>query len=217
MPAINPVFRYDCSDRTGDTSFFDAIVGTGTVTSDTGQSFTGPRSIKLTTSAGSGQVTATKNNVLSDAGRRLVMRIRVSALPGAIAAFFRIGNGAGTTLCDYGLNNAGQLVIRNANGTVLGTGTTVNAINTWFQVRFSYVFTSNLVWQIKAGVGSALEIDLNSPTALTAGVGSNRFTLIAGSGFGASQSVWVDDAWLDDGTDLGYVGNVRVGPRVLAA
>lgn len=206
----NLVYVYDGSDRTQDTSAVTIVNTGGGIVSDTAQKFTGPRSLKLPTSAGGTNALVDFRSPLADAGRRISIRFRMESLPStATPNILNINTSANTAVLSVAVNTSGNLVFRNANGTVIATGTAVMAAATWYRITWSFVITNTTTWQVKIYLDGTIDINQTNAATLVR-VGADRLQLSTGGNFGASKSTWWDDLYIDDGTDLADPGAYRI-------
>jgi hypothetical protein len=201
----NLVFAYDGSDATQDLTFVSSTVGT--VASATDQKYTGPRALKLSTGGPATTAQALFNGVCADAGRRISARMRFDAWAGG-PAVMEVRTAANAGIFTVQKAAGGQLAIAAVGATTV-TGTIVLVANQWYRLTLSYVVTNATTWQVKLYIDGVLDVSMNSTGTLTNTVsGLLRFT--AGAGLGANKNAWIDDLYIDDGTDLADPGSTNV-------
>lgn len=204
-------FLYDGSDATQDLSFgVNTSGGTGTAASDTGQQYTGPRSLKLSTgaSANSGVFTFAGAPV-ADAGRRISIRVRFGSVsPSATGTAIQLLDASLANVAQFELTTAGKLTIR-PQGIAAVAGSTTLSVNTWHRVTISYAISSTTVWRFKTYIDGVLDNDLDSTGTMTR-TGSSKLRLQANNNWGTNQDAWFDDIYVDDGADYTDPGAIRV-------
>lgn len=198
------------TDATRDLSFWSSTAGT--VASDSAQSFTGPRSIKCSTTGSNVSAFVTKLAILNDTGRRISARIRFDILPNANApAVIQITKSDGiTSVIAIQVRTDGTLSIAPPGVTAV-TGTTVLAVNTWYRISTSYYIANSTTFSIKLYINGNLEVICNSGTMST--ITSDSLRMGAGSVWGLNHNVWIDDVYVDDGANSSSqpdTGNIRV-------
>lgn len=208
MPA--PTFIESGSDATQDLTLYSA--STGTVASSTAQAYTGPRSINC--NAGNPAVSAsvtTPAGTLADAGRRISFRYRFDSLSLTANQIFNCVDASALRVIACRLASTGILNIDTGGGGNLGSGTKVLAVNTWYRITFSYTVSSTTVFTAKLYVDGVLDATaVNSGTL--ARTGSTK--LILGlSSMPINTNCWIDDIYIDDGSDYTDPGTAR--PRSL--
>lgn len=191
------------SDQTSDLSFW--IFSSGTVASATDQSYTGPRSIKLTSTPTVDAVLLT--GFAQDTGTRISFRFMFSALPAAKASIFATLNGA-ATLAQYilYLNTNGTLNSEPVGATA-ATGTKVLAANTWYQISICYTITNTTTFRFVVYVSDFKDTDTSAGTLTNTASVLSEFLLGQGAG---DRSAWFDDFYFDNGATYAYPGDIRV-------
>lgn len=219
-----PVFADPGTEATFDTGTLYGnaafTAGAGALTSATDQPDIGIRALKavVTTTAGVDAAnTSTADGILSDAGRRISFRLRLSALPPThptviltcAQAFASTGNGTFV----FGLNATGHIVIGNEGGASSFLGTSVAALvtNTWTQrIAMAYVITDATHWTLKLYINGVLDTTLTQANGTLANLGSSVLSIGLGGGPGTAgfdggtgaMTAWYRDIYVDDGTDL---------------
>jgi hypothetical protein len=211
LTQIVPLFLDPGSDATQDLSFYSATAGTVVSASD--QSYTGPRSIKVSTGAGPTTARCSRSGVLNSSGRRISFRFRFDTLPtatGSIAALETSENG--NQLCILSLRTDGKLLLRVelASGPSIDIGTTTLAVNTWYRIYVSYVINSASAFNFVAGVGGVEEVSLTYAGDLLDDTITDTLVLAISSDWGANRNAWYDDIYVDGGIDYSDPGDVRV-------
>lgn len=157
--------------------------------------FTGTYSGKLHTSGGAYMI---KTDVMAIAGRRTSFRYRSTNPVYWVASIAHVG---GTSI--FGLFCNGSSVLQLFNGDNLATqigsdGPTLSA-NTWYRIAISFVVTSTTVYEVRVYVNGTLAISgTDGPTLIA----TNHNSLMVGNSAGGSGNSYVDDVYIDDGTDL---------------
>jgi hypothetical protein len=214
------------SDHTQDLSSWPAAnltqAGASTLASASDQAHTGLRSIKAVTTAGGNATTASPDGILANAGSRVSLWARFSTVsPGTRTIICEAATaGYGSTVFAIGIDSTGVLV---ASGLGVGItavlGTTALAASIWYRLSWAMVLTSPTSWTLKVYLNGALEITttnaqgtLNGGGAITAstlGVGSDSSS---NANFPSTGTItmWIDDIYVDNGTDLADPGNISV-------
>lgn len=196
---------------TGDTSAFNTIIGT--VTSATDQAFTGLYSLKFDMTGTPTTASATTPVILADTGRRISWRRRIDTATTGEDIILSVLTSAPLGIFNIRLTTGGQLTIHLASGTLLATGTKVLAVNTWYRLTLSYTITSTSVYSIQMYVDGVADVGIVNGTTL-ARTGSDHLTFTMGGGANAANAhSWVDDIYVDNGSDLLDTGNVRVAAK----
>lgn len=210
MPNIT--FLEPGTDATGDFSFFELT--TGTVTSDTTVSKTGPRSIKFASGAGSTFSEAYRTGVLADAGRRVSFWFRIDTLPAASTIIFYLLQSNGATVHRTNLETNGT--VKNFPlGPTAVTGTKVLAINTWYRISVDYIITNTTTFTFKIYIDGVLDSTVNSGTLTR--TATDAIDCYMDSTVGANVNCWFDSVYVDAGTDQSDPGNVLVTAKKPAA
>ncbi len=194
------------TDATQDLSFFAST--SGTVTSATDQAHTGTRSLKGFTGSPAVAATAnTKTGTVADAG----FWFRFSTMPPTNPAqpLTVTQSDASSAVMAIRLRTTGILEINTGEGTNLGGGSTVLAINTWYHLSFAATITSTTVFSAKLFLNGALEASaVNSGTLPRTSSSVLEFSAVAAHGINAS--CWFDDLYVDDSSALTDPGDIRV-------
>lgn len=183
------------TDATQDFSFWTTTAGN--ITSDTGQSHTGPRSIKMFTSSPATTATMTSlTGILSDAGTQISYYYMTSVIPAGAIVILQIRNSVPAAVISLQLNPSGNIV--NApNGATSATGSTVIAINTWYRICISYFVTNSTTYTCKIYINGVLDSTTNAGTLTN--VGTDRIFPVCNAGLGINQSNWLDDVYVATG------------------
>lgn len=197
------------TDATQDLTFYSStlVTTTGTVTSSTTQSHTSTRSVNLAAGASGGQAQArTAVGSLADAGSRITLWWRVDTTPTS-GVLLAPANASAQSCFQIRTNSSSVLTIDTGGGVTIATGTTVLAINTWYRIALSYTITNTTTHSIKVYLNGVLEIsEVNGGTILRTGSSLlNIFDYVANN-----ANTYVDDVFIDAGTDLGDPGDIRV-------
>ncbi len=197
------------SDATQDLSFWTTT--SGTVTSDSGQAYTGPRSIKLDTTGANVTAFATRGTVVADTGSRVSFRFRFDVIPTATTAIINFNQvDLVTTSFGVTLTTAAKLNL-NMPGATGSTGTTVLSVNTWYRISVSYYITNATTYQAKLYIDGVLEGTGNTGTLSV--ISTNAIQIRHATTWGASKNAWYDDIYVDDGASSSSqpdTGDIRV-------
>lgn len=195
-PAV--LFLDTGGDATGNTQGWTV---TGTVTSVTTQFRTGPRSISCDSTGSNVASYVTKTAVLSDGGRRISFAFRFTALPAANADIF-VARTASADSFRIKLLTTGKLQLDLVTAGQQTTGTLTLAINTWYRIVISYKVTSTTVNDFRIYVDGASTPDITRTNGTLTTIGATDIRTGIVTVFGASKQVFVDDYYIDGGTDL---------------
>lgn len=214
----NVTFLEPGTDATQDFSFF--VNTTGTVASDTGQAYTGLRSIKCSTGAGAADANVRAPiGTCADAGTRLSCRIRFDVLPSAnpMACIYLLDATLSFEPIYVAVRSDGTLAL-NLNGVGDALGSTVLQANTWYRLSVSWVITNTTTFTVKLFVNGTIEAShTNDGTMSHVGTSSPGFGIGAGVNMGANKNLWIDDIYIDDGATLDDPGDIRItGKRPFA-
>jgi hypothetical protein len=205
--ANNVVLLSDCSDSTQGFEEWDSVSGGGS--SSTAWSRTGPRSYAV---FGSGPGYLEKNGVLDDAGRRISFAFRMTALPSASTAYIcSFVTSGGTVLFYLSISSSGHLQLLNGSTSAqIGSdGTTALAADTDYRISISYTITSTSVNEIRVFLDGGSEISVTDGSL--SNTGTNRFWIgIFSAVHWGSDTIYFDDIYIDDGSDLTDTGDVHV-------
>jgi hypothetical protein len=204
------VFFEPGTDATGDFSFWSST--TGTVTSDTTTKYTGPRSIKVDSGAGNAAAYVQKNDILADAGRRITFRLYLESIPTTTFRCLNLVNSGASPCGGISIDTAG-LVRVIAGGTGVSTGVTLST-GQWYRLAFSYTITSPTEAQAKLAINGGAQATSNSVTHNT---GSVHLRLGLTQVPGANIVGYVDDVYVDDGSDNTALGDIQVTAKAPAS
>lgn len=197
------IFWEPGTDATGNLSNFDG--SSGTVTSDTGQAESGPRSVKCFTSSPAVSAIVLKSGVLADVGRRMTWGFRFDTTPAAQATIASLQtSGGAATVCSLALNTDDTISVIPVGATTV-KGTTVLSTNTWYRLTLSYTITNTTTFRFQLYINGTAEVNATAGTLTNTGTNRMRWQLNAGAG--ANVSAWVDSLYLDDGSDYTDPGN----------
>lgn len=199
------------SDATQGLEFYQST--TGAVTSESTIVYTGTRSIKLDTGnpAANAQV-ITPNGSVSDSGTRATWRFRFATLPGTIGNTFAFQTaGGGSNVFTVRVNTSGTLNL-NAIGASTVNGTTAMSVNTWYRISVAYVITSSTNFEMRLYLNGVLEASISSSGTLT-NTGTSVIRMGGNTNWGVDRIQYIDDVYIDDGTTLDDIGDIRVTNR----
>lgn len=206
------------TDATQDLTFYpnQAIGGSGSVASASDQSHTGARSLKLVTVANS-HFLGSPDGACADAGTRLSFWVRFGSTPTTDMNFLSIWvTGFADQVLGLGLTTGGKLqLIHNDNAAQIGaSGATTIAATTWTRITLSYVITTTTNWTAKVYVNGALEMTRSNADVTLGFTGSGQVGPMLDksltSGSLSALTVWYDDFYIDNGSDLADPGDIRV-------
>ena len=128
--------------------------------------------------------------------------------PTAQETLLLLKTSAGATVMSLLTNVSGQLVVKNSGGTVIATGTTVLAPNTWYYVEVKLV----------VGTSGTVEVHLNGVSgeiaSTTGNFGTTNVGQVALNAPASSGGLWFDDWYLLDSSGGGpqntFLGDVTV-------
>lgn len=221
VSAASVVFLEAGTASTYGTQFYSV---TGTVTSDGTTFRANSRSLKVT----SANAIARAQSTLADAGRRIdfwVLRDVLTTDEGFFLACSNNNDGVsvgacslGTTLFSLETSSIGTISLK-INGTVFSTFAALT-VNRWARIAISYVITTTTNFTIKVWV-----YDNDGTTLLGSVTKTNADKTLSGTGtlmagfinITSTTATYFSDLYIDDGTTLDDVGNVRVTPKTPAA
>lgn len=187
----------------------------GTVASDTGQSFTGNRSIKFSTGGANTLAHLGMSGVMADSGTRMSWRTIFDNLPTTAGAnIINITQtGFGLNNFSIGINTNGTMYVNSASGTT--NGTTVLAINTKYRISFAYFITNSTTYGINLYINGNLELSRSTGTltAITSADMDFRF----GTPWGANRNLWIGDIYIDNlasSSSLTDTGDIHVTAKL---
>ena len=204
--AVNVVWMEPGSDATGEEEFYNPA--SAQVAGDTAQFYTGTRSLKFSSGAGSAAATVvTPDGVLTDAGNCTSFRFRFAAMPGANGAgIMSVDTSGGSALNTMGLNTNG--VLRSLVAATTVTGTTVLAVDTWYRLTHCFTITNTTTFRFDFLINGVLE--LTQTTGTLASTGANRVKFGGSGTWGADKDRWYDDVYINDDATYTDPGDVRV-------
>lgn len=207
--AANPTvsFMEAGTDETFNTAFYTTVAGT--LTSDSGTVITGARSMKCAGFAATGSV-ASAVGVLASAGRRCHTSYRNNSIATQHfpMAALDTTNAHGTWF--LAVTTAGALVLANNSLATLGsTSSGKIAANTNYDISVCHAITSTTVYDIKVYLNGVQVISVHNGTALNF---TDCANLWLGNYLGVTvgQDVWIDNVYVDQGTDFSDPGLIRV-------
>jgi hypothetical protein len=147
---------------------------------------------------------------LSDAGRRISLRVRFSAFPTSTSGIVRLLTGT-TTLAELRMDSAGKirLYAGASGGALQATGTTVMAVDTWYRISLAYTISSASVSEWRVYLDGVLELTASNPASQPTGSNNLRIGW-TGNNPGTSKLMYHQDLYVDDGTGLDDPGDIRV-------
>lgn len=218
MPTVS--FLEPGTDATFDTAFYSTgASGTGAVTSDTGQSHTGTRSLKCaTTAANDTALASVAIGVVADAGAAISFWFRVSSAAPSVATLFAevIDASLGNSILGVALNTNGKL-IADGIGTTKTNGSATLLANTWTRITLAYIITSVSNWSASIYVNGVLDISLSNGVngnLSAASTNSVQFGIDTSGDLAFTTSSilseWFDDIYIDNRSDKSDPGDIRV-------
>lgn len=199
------IFMESGGDATGGFEFWSSTTGTLSVQGTT--THTGADAIKCNPGGGS-QGYVRKNGVLADAGRCISFWFQTAALDSADMEILEIDDPSPSFIAYLTLTSGGLLKL-NSTG-VLGTGSTVLSINTWYRISVSYTITNTTVYTMKVYLNGNLEIT-GSGTLARTGTDVIRLGLLITTN---AITAYYDDIYVDDRSDGSDCGDVRVTAKL---
>lgn len=205
LAAITTTFMEPGTDATQDFKLYLSTTtgGTGTITSDSTKSVTGPRSFRATQGAGAGNAVATApSGAADDTGGQFSYWMYFDALPAA-ANQTAVGRTVGSAnVFETRVNTNGTLRVVPTGGTGVD-GTYVMSINTWYRVVVSYYIATTTDFQFKAYLhsynGALLDtITANAGTMTRTASSRIAFGMVTGS-WGNNTNLWMDDIYASIG------------------
>ncbi len=194
------------TDATQGTSFYGLIAGSGT--SDSSVFFTGARSFRLEGNTAQNAYRS-KTAICADAGSRITVRFRTTAIPASssVAAII-VSNASNVSILSLNFTNAGKFSMQ-AVGAGAVTGTQVLAVDTWYRIAIAYTITNSTTFTCRVYINGKLDIS-NSNSGTLTNVTTDRLILQNNTNLGASKYFYFDDIYVDNGTDLADPGNIIV-------
>lgn len=199
------------------------IVGAGsTVTSDAQAIFGSVRSIKCT-SAATTEAAVRIAGIGVDAGTRLSIGFRTTALPVTNPDFIIVSDDNTATVEAWfiGITTAGKLAIYDTNATLVATGTTVLSINTDYYIGLTTQWTSSSVNSLTVYLNGVSEVSASNNANFLSTAGAHRYigrnfgTAGAGANIGAGTN-YIAHVFMDNGSS-GNPGKVKVTCKLPAS
>lgn len=183
--------------------------GAATGTAAVDQSHSPTHSMKLVTfGAGDAAYLSSGDAICADAGTRTSTWVRHAGAPVtndmSMIVTFQAGFGNAPFL--LALTTAGKLRLYHSNNFTAGAaGSTTVAANTWTRIAMSWVITSGSNWTCKVYINGALEFTRTQADATLTQTGTSEIAGVLssiGAGVSEAMTVWLDDFYVDAGTDL---------------
>jgi len=202
--AANIIFMSDCGDSTGDFSEFsgttssNASVQTSISKTGTAAVLTAYPNSSASAFFQAGSLVGT--HPLANAGTRISVYVRFSALPAAQITLLQLGSGTNKVL----LSTAGNLVLSVSLTPITATGGTTLLANTWYRITFSYTVTSSSVNEFRVFLDNASspECSLSNAAAVDTSADNANLVLGSSSNVTANTNVYYDNIYIDNGTTL---------------
>ncbi len=183
----------------------------GTVIGAAGVGQTGARAIKLQTLSPSTLASISRASLLADAGRRISFRVNFDSYPTSTGAFLYCLTAASGVVLEVDMGTTGKLRIGTAAGGPVGSfGSTVLNLNTWYRITFSYVITNTTTYTIILYINGKAEVFLLSGAGTLAATTTSQLRIQIPTQWAANSNMFVDDVFIDNGTDSGDPGNIIV-------
>ncbi len=201
------IFMEPGTDATQDLTFWGTAVTSGVNVNTTNTvSHTGPRSIRINTTAGAGEgYLNTSTGVLTNTGRRISFWWRADQIVNS-TLMYSVNSSNSAVI--FALKIASGVFQINPVGASTVSGTFTPAANTWYRVSISYTITNSTTWTIKVYVNGVLDITASSNGTLTT-TATSIFRIMCNSAT-ANLNFWFDDIYIDDGSDFSDTGGIRV-------
>lgn len=203
----------------GDKDDFDTVVGSVTDTVDATY-LTGVK-IRLSTNSPAAAAHVTKNSILGDAGRRVVLGwLTLSSLPAAGRVIAQILDSSGNSVWGLQLSAAG--VLFNApTGATSATGRTL-VINSRLLLEVAYTITNTTTFEFRVYVNGVLDSTANAGTLTR--TGSNRLQIGRAATWPVNSTMDISGVYVDDVADLSsaaiasqlFFGYPTIGTRFLS-
>lgn len=202
----------------------ESTVGSGTVSLDTSVTrLSGTRCIKC--DAGASNQTACTLGGGVGVNSRFTMDFMLPALPVADSTIIGVTDAGGTQLVFLLQVTSGGLlkVLAGNSRTVVGTGATAVVANQWFRVCMTWTITSTTVWSLKVFLSIGPSNYNNSTTEINTSNGATLGTATPVLNFkgwvetgqaGASKLVYYQNVYIDDGSTLTDIGDMRVTAKL---
>ena len=202
-------FLEAASEATQGTEFYSTVQGT--VATDAVVFNTGTRSLKFTSGAAAQDADVkTPAGVLADAGSRVSFFFRITDAPTTRVELALFQNSAeSANIFAVGFTSAGKIRLGSGSGAELVLGTTTFSTGVWYRLTVSYTISSTSVNAFKIYVNGVIEINTTNKTLPT--TGTSKLCLGSqGSQQGNSKVLNISDIYVDDSSDLGDPGDIRV-------
>ena len=228
----NIIYMEPGSDATWDTRFYQASSGSsinsGSVTSDSSNSMTGPRSIKIETGSAFGTNFASAKAALIFSNMYAFGRVSFyvnfrdypavdpsEASTGRISGnFFQLGESS--YFC-IGINHLGQLRFGYYSGispvfyNQVGPYGATLSLNTWYRICLTYDLVGFNVNSIRVYVDGVQTIAIdNDPRVYFNGLMISLSFSYSASNYGRDRAINIDDVYADDNHTLEDTGDIRV-------
>ncbi len=183
----------------GDKDDFTTLAGTVTDVADA--AFGSGQKMRLSVGSPAVTVSATRNSVLADAGRRLTFEVVFSALPSASRSFFVINDTSGNAVFVLQLSSGGALINAPVGATaVVGS---MLATGTKYRISVGYTVTNTTTFEFRVRVNGVLDSTANAGTLTR--TGSDRLQFIHNTNWPVNGTYDYSNIYVDDGTDRGDV------------
>lgn len=200
-PAISVVWLESGAVATRGFEFYEGLTGT--------QSYDGSL---LAAKFGPGVGEAYKTGVLAPAGRRVSFWFRTDTAPAASAVFCTFLSNTLNTFFSLKLTTS-RTITATPQGATAVTGSTVLALNTWYQITIAFTYTNTTTFRFQVYVGSVAEVNCTAGTMSWTGASVNALDFQADTAAGGSVQNWYKNVYIDDGTTYAYPGDVRVSAK----
>jgi hypothetical protein len=168
----------------------------GSATYDTTVVKSGKGSWKLNT----GQLN--KTGVLADTGRRISFYYQAGSGV-TTSTLMKVFTSASSPILVLGLSSS-KLVLSATGSTPNKTGATTLSTGTWYRITLAYKITSTSNWSANVYVNGNLEMSASNSDFTLSTTVSNELTFIS------AGIIYVENIYVDNGTDLGDPGDIRV-------
>ena len=211
--AATPTFIDAGTSSTEDLTFYSPVTttSTGTVTSATDQLHGQVRSLKCAAGGSGGQAQATTKSCLADAGTESTIWMYLSPNATLTNIFLQAKNAANLEF-QLQWNDATGAIDIAIVGSVLGAGSIVVPLNTWFRLSIAYAVTSTTVFTIQVYVEGVADA-LASSSGTLAHIGATTWTFGFPSGL-SGATVWFSDIVVVTGGVPTDLGDIRCTPKL---
>ncbi len=164
--------------------------------------FTGNGAMLCATSGDGIEIATTIAANMFGSGRNQGLRVRFASVSAA-QVFTKIQDNVGVTLCALGISATGYFQILDSTDTVVGTGTTPLAVDTWYHLE--WYFENNV-----AGL-AALDLDGSREITIAGGEDFDGLALYAVLESDTNNDIWFDDYYLisDSGGVVNFIGSTH--------